>query len=68
MEQNKIEPEHYKTPISPLKFILANKLDFCEGNIIKYVCRYKKKNGKEDLLKAKSYLEELIKEYDRAGS
>lgn len=63
-----MEQEHYKMKITPLEFILANEIPFCEGNIIKYICRYKKKNGKEDLLKAKDYLEHLIKEYDRAGS
>ena len=30
------------------------------GNILKYVCRYKKKNGLQDLQKAKWYLEHLI--------
>jgi len=51
-----MEQEHYKMKITPLEFILANEIQFCEGNIIKYICRYKKKNGKEDLLKAKDYL------------
>lgn len=62
------EPTHYKMRITPLQFITENEIPFVEGNIIKYICRYKKKNGKEDLLKAKDYLEHLIKEYDRAGS
>ena len=35
-------------------------LDFFEGNIIKYVTRWKDKNGIEDLLKAKQYLDKLI--------
>lgn len=30
------------------------------GNILKYVCRWKKKNGLQDLQKAKWYLEHLI--------
>ena len=34
--------------------------DFCVGNVIKYICRYKHKNGIEDLKKAKWYLEYLI--------
>lgn len=33
---------------------------YLEGNLIKYVSRYKTKNGKQDLLKAKWYLERLI--------
>lgn len=52
---------HYKDmPIQPVEFILANNLGFCVGNCIKYLCRYKNKNGKEDLLKAKHYIELLI--------
>lgn len=34
--------------------------DFCRGNILKYVWRYKDKNGVEDLKKAKAYLDKLI--------
>lgn len=33
---------------------------FCKLNIIKYVLRYQEKNGEEDLLKAKDYLNELL--------
>jgi hypothetical protein len=35
--------------------------DYCQGNIIKYVWRYKQKNGVEDLKKCQWYLKELIK-------
>ena len=35
---------------------------YCEGNIIKYVSRYKSKNGLQDLLKAQWYLNKLIEE------
>ena len=34
--------KHYKLPISPLKFILANNLNFVDGNIVKYAVRKKK--------------------------
>jgi hypothetical protein len=52
---------HYKDlPIQPVEFIERNNLGFCAGNVIKYVCRYKNKNGIEDLKKAKHYLELLI--------
>jgi len=52
---------HYKgTTIQPVEYIQANKLDFIEGNIIKYVTRWKKKGGVEDLNKAKHYIELLI--------
>jgi hypothetical protein len=52
---------HYKDmAIQPIEFILANNLAFCEGNIIKYTCRYKQKNGVEDLRKVIHYAEMLI--------
>ena len=57
--------DHYKTKaIQPIDYILANKLNFCEGNVVKYITRYKDKNGVEDLLKAKQYIDFLIKEYE----
>jgi len=53
--------DHYRQfNIQPIEFIRGNNLGFIEGNIIKYVCRYKAKNGKEDLLKAQHYLELLV--------
>lgn len=58
-------PSHYtKGSIEPLDFITSNKMSFIEGNIIKYVTRYKYKNGLEDLKKALVYLERLIKSYE----
>ena len=64
---------HYKDlPIQPAEFIERNNLGFCAGNVIKYVCRYKNKNGIEDLKKAKHYLELLIEieenEYNNSSS
>jgi hypothetical protein len=57
---------HYKKmAIQPIDFIYFNDIPFIEGNIIKYILRHKKKNGLEDLKKAKHYLEILIeKEYE----
>jgi hypothetical protein len=52
---------HYKEmAIQPVQFITANKLGFCAGNVIKYVCRHSVKNGREDLLKARHYIDLLI--------
>ena len=52
---------HYKNyKIQPIEYTLANNLNFCQGNIIKYVSRYKHKNGLEDLEKAQWYLNRLI--------
>lgn len=53
---------HYKSmKIQPVEFILANDLGFCEGNIIKYTCRYRQKGGVQDLKKVIHYAELLIK-------
>lgn len=52
---------HYiDKPFQPWDFIVGNKLGYLEGNIIKYVSRYKEKNGIEDLIKASHYLDKLI--------
>lgn len=40
----------------------------CVGNVIKYVCRYKKKNGLQDLRKAAWYLDKLIKHIEEKES
>lgn len=53
--------EHYTSLKSePIDYITANGMDFLEGNVIKYVSRYKLKNGVEDLCKAKYYIQRLI--------
>ena len=52
---------HYKKyKIQPVEFIIKNNIGFVEGNIIKYVLRFKEKGGVSDLLKAKHYIELLI--------
>ncbi len=52
---------HYKDfQIQPIEYVHANNLGFCEGTIIKYVSRWKKKNGIEDLRKARHVLDMLI--------
>ena len=61
---------HYKDfKIQPTEFIHANSIPFIEGNIIKYTLRHKHKNGLEDLLKAKHYIDLLISfEYENKES
>jgi len=55
---------HYKSyKIQPWEFIEKNGLGFTEGNIIKYICRYKQKGGKQDLEKLKHYVDMLIELY-----
>ena len=52
---------HYKSMvIQPSEFINRNNIPFAEGNAIKYLCRHKQKNQKEDLLKAKHYIDMAI--------
>ena len=52
---------HYKNyKIQPVEFIIKNNIGFVEGNIIKYVLRFKDKGGVQDLEKAKHYIELLI--------
>jgi len=62
-ENSSIEPAHYtELAISPLEYITANEGEFswCIANVIKYVSRYKRKNGIEDLKKAAWYLQHQI--------
>lgn len=52
---------HYKSlAIQPVEYIHANGVGYFEGNVIKYVTRWKSKGGIEDLKKAKHYIELLI--------
>ena len=58
-----INPIHYKNgDIEVIDYILDQKFDYLEGNVIKYVSRYRNKGGIEDLRKARWYLEKLIEE------
>ena len=57
---------HYsKLSIQPVEYINANHLTYLQGNVIKYVTRYKDKNGVEDLQKAKHYIDLLIEFEDK---
>lgn len=70
MEDNVKSPKHYKLEgldiesIDVVKAILGKEgfKSFCHGNALKYLFRCNKKNGVEDLKKAKVYLEWLIRE------
>lgn len=56
---------HYKGKgIQPIEYILANNLGFCEGNVVKYITRWKDKGGIEDLKKIKHYCDFLIENED----
>jgi hypothetical protein len=52
---------HYKSKaIQPIEYIHANNLGFIEGSIVKYITRWRDKNGVEDLNKIKHYVDLLI--------
>ena len=54
---------HYKDfKIMPIEYITQNKLDFCEGNIVKYISRHEKKNGAEDIKKVIHYAELILEQ------
>lgn len=62
MEQNPLEYQiggsHYKgLEFQPIELFIQNNLPFPEANAIKYLARWRNKNGIEDLRKAKQYLE-----------
>lgn len=58
---NQVGGSHYRNmKIQPIEFIHANGLDFLQGCVVKYISRFREKNGKEDLLKAKHYVDLLI--------
>ena len=65
-DNDAINPNHYKSGNMECIDALAETLGsegikaFCKGNVIKYLWRYEKKNGVEDLRKAQWYLNKLI--------
>lgn len=66
MNDNVNHPSHYTDKhIEVIDYIKDTLSDeqykgYCRGNVIKYISRYDKKNGLEDLLKARVYLDWLI--------
>ena len=61
---DKINPDYYKSKIETADYIDAHEMDYFQGNEVKYITRFKKKNGLEDLKKAQWYLQRLIKKYE----
>ena len=52
---------HYKKfKIQPSQFVIENEWLYPEGCVIKYIIRHRLKNGKEDLLKAKHFIDMII--------
>jgi hypothetical protein len=53
-------PKHYNLGIEMWDYAVSHDLNFLEGNVVKYVTRWRHKNGIQDLYKAKQYLDKLI--------
>ena len=62
-QDKQVGGSHYKNfKIQPYEFISKNDLSFFQGNVIKYVCRYQRKGGVEDLKKIVHYCQlEMLK-------
>ncbi len=59
--KKQIGGSHYKNMVvQPSEFINKNNLPFAEGNAIKYICRHKHKGERQDLEKAKHYIDMII--------
>lgn len=66
---SQIDGNHYKElKIQPVEYIHANNLGFLEGNIIKYVTRWRSKGGHKDLKKAKHFIDLLMELEEKHGS
>lgn len=60
---------HYRDlPIQPVQYIHANGVGFFEGNVIKYVTRWRDKGGLEDLRKARHYIDMLLELETKRGA
>ena len=52
---------HYQNMVvQPSEFINKNRLQFAEGNAIKYICRHTYKGERQDLEKAKHYIDMIL--------
>ena len=59
--ERQIGGEHYKKhKLQVWDAVLDWKLGFLDGNVVKYVVRFRDKGGIEDLKKARHYLDKLI--------
>tara|TARA_R110000765_G_scaffold16624_1_gene46493 strand:- start:542 stop:901 length:360 start_codon:yes stop_codon:yes gene_type:complete len=62
------KPWHYNRGIQTTDYICSWGMDFCEGNIVKYITRWKYKDGLEDLKKARWYIDKLIADIEKSQS
>lgn len=65
IKSKQVGGNHYKTGIQPWDVFLDWQLDPWLCNVVKYVQRHNRKNGKQDLEKALHYLEFALQNYDK---
>lgn len=51
---------YHNLKITPIEYAMENKLDACQFSVVKYITRFRDKNGLEDLMKAKDFIDMLI--------
>ncbi len=66
--EQQVGGKHYATPIQHWDFVLANNIPYMEAQIMKYLLRWRKKNGIEDLRKARHFLDKLIEHEVETGA
>ena len=65
-ELQQVGGTHYTDmTIEPIQYIMANDMCFNSGSVLKYISRFRRKNGLEDLYKARTFLEFLINDVER---
>lgn len=65
--EQQVAGRHYKKfKIQPAEFCHVNNIPYLEASAIKYLCRWRDKNGFEDLQKAKHFID-LLMEYENAS-
>ena len=59
-------PAHYtRGKMEVVEAIMLLGLDPCAGNVLKYIARHTMKGGKEDLMKAREYINIMLENYDQ---
>lgn len=65
-ELRQVGGTHYTNmSIEPIQYIMANDMCFNSGSVLKYISRFRRKNGLEDLYKARTFLDFLIRDVER---
>jgi len=65
---DEICPSHYNHTIQPWEYMESVMTEdgfvgYLQGNVIKYISRFQDKGGREDLSKAKHYIDKLLSVY-----